>query len=223
MKLTDKERAELKILARATDDKSLDRFCKLLAKEALPDGTCLNAPVLREKMKGYSPATHAKALRESIKKAFPDMTEARLDIFLRGPMGGWDLREADSPDIWSNHIEDLAAAVKELHPELSDDEIAQWVKKNEARALAAKSLSPSSSAAGIVMGLEGEDKENAAAQWLPDGLKKLHPTWSQSQIDLWVKKHEELARSFKGIHPEWDARAVIIATDPAEGERIASI
>jgi len=197
MRLTEMERTELKALARAADDKSLDRFCELLAKEALPDDTYLNVTVLRE----------------SIKRAFPDYTEAQLDIFLRGRF--YDLRESPSPDWWPNYIEELAVAVKALHPEMSDDEVAAWVKRNKERALGNKGQGWKSASA-VVMALDQEDKEKAAAEELPNGLKELHPNWSQSQIDGWIKKKGDLAKTFKALHPEWNTKAIIIATDPQE-------
>ena len=205
MKLTEKEQAELLECGMACDKKSIDRFAELLEKINSPSGSGVT----------YSRATRG-TVRESIKRAFPEYTEAQIDIFLKGRVGGWDLRESESPDYWPHHIEALAAAVKSLHPNLNDQEIAQWVKTHEERALAAKGKDAAKSDPSIVMALDGEDKAKADEQWLQDGLKKLHPHWSQSQIDEWVKKNETAARSFKGLHPEGDAEAIIRATTPEE-------
>jgi hypothetical protein len=217
MKLTETEQAELKALARMTDDKSLDRFIELLAKEDRMDGTNALRGKVRESITRTYPE-YTKALRgkvrESITRAFPEYTEAQIDIFLRGRVRGWDLRESESPDWWPHHIEALAAAVKSLHPSMNDQEVAQWVKTHEERALAAKGKDPVKGDSTIVMHLDSEDTAETESHWLQDGLKKLHPNWSQSQIDEWVKKNETLALSFKGLHPEGNAADAIRAADP---------
>jgi len=205
MRLTEAEQAELMECALATDKKSVDRFGELLKKIDSPVGSGVTA-------RDTYPHVIRGAVRESVTRAYPEYTEAQIDIFLRGR--GWDLRESESPDWWPHHIEALAAAVKSLHPSLNDQEVAQWVKTHEERALAAKGKDPVKGDSTIVMHLDSEDKTETESHWLQDGLKKLHPNWSQSQIDEWVKKNETLALSFKGLHPEGNAADAIRAADP---------
>lgn len=157
-----------------------------------------------------------EALRESIKRLRPDFTEAQIELFVGGeikPISEWSLTESSGDDFWPNRVEQLSIAVRELHPGMSDEDIAKWVDSHEGRAVAMKSDSSSKDASAIVLDLEREDTERAAEQAIPDALKVLYLDWSREKINEWISQHDTLIKSFRGLHPEWDEEQLVTAID----------
>jgi len=172
-----------------------------------------------------------RTLRESVRQLHPEYTEEQLDLFCGvkpeptklppsresyRPLTGWEhWTEVTTDRDRQSFLAQIAYAYQDAKPNTTEDESITWTTDNEKRVENKQKEEgfETNTVKQIVDVLIAEDTEKEEGAELPAALKAKYPDWTSEKRAAWLKKHEAMIMSYKGLHPEWTGQQLITAVD----------
>jgi len=172
-----------------------------------------------------------RALRESVRRVHPEYTEEQLDLFCgvkpeptKLPPAQESYRDYNPFQDWTETTKDrdragflaaIAYAYQDAGTNVTEEDSIKWTTDNEKRV---EDKQHEEGFGGytvkqIVDALIAEDTEREEEAELPAALKVKYPEWTSEKRAAWLKKHEAMLLSYKGLHPEWTGQQLITAVD----------